>query len=82
MTWGATLAMTARGQGIVMGIEDGGLTEVVIEGADEDVDHEYCPGCEVTNWLRAISVYGRGTCWVVFCGGCGRTVEERWNILP
>jgi len=65
-----------------MGIEDGGPTEVHVEPADEDADWERCPACEEVQWLRAIAAYEKGACWVIYCGGCGKPIEKRWNILP
>jgi hypothetical protein len=64
-----------------MSVEDGGPVEVWVEPADDDWD-EVCPGCEKDTWLRAIAGYRTGACWVVFCGGCGKTIQKRWNILP
>ena len=63
-----------------MSIEDGGPKDYIIEEVEGEV--EDCPCCETNNWLRAIAAYERGTCWVIYCADCGRTAEERWNILP
>lgn len=65
-----------------MSIEEGGLTDLFIEDANEAADFENCPCCERSNWLRAIAAYTRGACWVIYCGDCGRAFEERWNIAP
>jgi len=65
-----------------MGIEDGGLNEVHVESVEDDSEWEECPCCETSNWLRAIAAYPRGACWVVYCGDCGKTIQERWNIVP
>ena len=66
-----------------MGIEDGGPEEVIVESAaDVTEDEGDCPCCHEVNWLRAIVRYARGACWVIYCGECGKTIEERWNILP
>jgi hypothetical protein len=62
-----------------MSIEDGGPQDFLLEAADED---EVCPICDADNWLRAVAIYKRGACWIIYCGDCGRTIEERWNILP
>lgn len=64
-----------------MGIEDGGLTNALIEEAEDDLDWEECPCCGDIAWLRVVAAYARGTCWVVFCGGCGKPVMEKWNLL-
>ena len=63
-----------------MGVEDSGLTEVLVEPAEDE--DEACPCCEADNWLRAIAAYNRGACWVIYCGDCGRPVQHRWNIIP
>ena len=66
-----------------MGIEDGGPTEVIVEAADDAVEElGACPCCHELNWLRAIAAYRSGACFVIYCGNCGKTVEERWNIVP
>lgn len=65
-----------------MGIEDGGPTEVHLEPADDEADWEECPCCGEDRWLRAIAAYQRGTCWVIFCAGCGKPIQEKWGILP
>ena len=63
-----------------MSIEDGGPKDLILE--DAEAETEVCPVCESENWLRAIAGYTNGACWVIFCADCGRTIEERWNILP
>lgn len=65
-----------------MGVEDGGLTNALVESAVDDMDDEDCPCCESSNWLRAVAAYTSGSCWVIYCGGCGKTVQRRWNIVP
>jgi hypothetical protein len=72
---GATLEDLRR----VMSIEDGGPNEVIIEAAEDE--DEICPVCEDENWLRVIAAYTKGSVWVIYCGTCGRTTEERWNLL-
>jgi len=64
-----------------MGVEDGGPVEICVEPADDDWD-EICPCCEESNWVRAIAGYRTSACWVVFCGGCGKIIQKRWNLLP
>jgi hypothetical protein len=63
-----------------MGIEDGGLVEVHVEQADDE--DEACPCCEADDWVRAIAVYPKGACWVIYCGGCGKVIQQKWNIIP
>jgi hypothetical protein len=65
-----------------MGIEDDDLAEVIIESAEDETDWEECPCCEAAEWLRAIAAYPKGACWVIYCGGCGKTVQKRWTIAP
>lgn len=65
-----------------MGIEDGGVTEAIIEPADDDADWERCPCCGDVGWMRLIAAYSRGSCWVIYCGSCGKPIEKRWNMLP
>lgn len=65
-----------------MSIEESGFKEAIVEEGDEEADWEECPCCGDTDWVRAIAVYERGTCWVLFCGGCGKPIQEKWNILP
>jgi len=62
-----------------MSIEDGGPNDVIIEGAANE--EEICPICEGEDWIRVIAAYDKGSVWVIFCGYCGRTTEERWNII-
>ena len=64
-----------------MGIEDGGPTGIIVEDASED-DDELCPCCDDLDWLRAIATYKKGACYVIFCGSCGKTIEEKWTIAP
>ena len=66
-----------------MGIEDGGLDEVIVEGAEDEADDMgACPRCHELAWIRMIAVYARGSCWVICCGNCGDIIEKRWNVLP
>lgn len=60
-------------------IEEGGPQEAHVESAGADWD-EIC--CDESEWLRAICVFYRSACWVVFCSGCGKVIKKRWNILP
>lgn len=66
-----------------MGIEESGLSDALVESAEEDNDWENCPcpGCKEAIWLRLVAVYGTGTCWVVYCGGCGKTIQKQWNFI-
>ena len=64
-----------------MGIESGGPRDIIVEDASDEND-EVCPCCNDMDWLRAIVAYKKGACYVIFCGGCGKPVEERWTILP
>jgi len=64
-----------------MGIEDGGLVDALIEDVSDEED-SLCPACNDMLWLRVVAVYPRGTCWVLYCGACGRMLQERWNMLP
>ena len=63
-----------------MSIEDATPRDVIVEAADTET--EQCPACESENWLRAIAGYDKGACWVIFCADCGKTLDERWNMLP
>ena len=66
-----------------MGIEDGGLVEAIVEGAEDEVeDMGACPCCHELAWVRLIAAYARGSCWVLYCGNCGKPTHEQWNILP
>ena len=65
-----------------MSIEDGGLDDAIIESAEDETDWEECPVCEEANWLRAVAAYPNGACGVIYCGGCGKTIQKRWNISP
>jgi hypothetical protein len=68
---------------MVVGVEDGGIVDLILELAEESAEDEGpCPCCGEFDWLRAIASYMGGACWVVFCGGCGRPLEQRWNIIP
>ncbi len=63
----------------VIETKDGASMDIILEDAEEE---EECPICEGDRWLRAIAVYERGSCWVIYCADCGRSIEERWNTLP
>lgn len=63
-----------------MTIEEGGPLDYVLEDCSDEED-EWCPVCEEVVWLRLIAAYQRGTCWVLFCAGCGRTFKEKWTLL-
>ena len=74
---------TAEARVGVMGIEDGGLVEAIVEDASDVTEDEGpCPCCHELHWLRVIAAYARGACWVIYCGNCGKPIEERWSILP
>ena len=64
-----------------MSIEDGGLVDAIIECCNDE-EEELCPSCNDMDWLRLIAGYQKGACWVIYCGTCGKTFEERWNIIP
>jgi hypothetical protein len=64
-----------------MSIESDGLNEVLIEDCSDEED-ELCPCCNDLNWLRLVAAYPRGACWVIYCGSCGKSFQERWNIIP
>ena len=78
--------MTAGGGRGVVSVEDGGLSEALIEPAGEaagpmDNWDEWCPTCEIEAWLRLVAAYRGGAYWAVFCSGCGKVCQERWNLL-
>jgi len=67
--------------------DDSFLVEVIIEdagpsGSALDKWDEPCPTCEQEMWLRAIAARRTGAVYVVFCAGCGKSIQERWNLLP
>lgn len=65
-----------------MGIEESGLFDIIVEDASEEEAFEECPCCGAEHWLRAIACYIKGACWVIYCAGCGKPVQKRWNIIP
>ena len=79
----ASIAVTATRLGPGMSIEQSGLVDDILAPADdEDVDGEVCPACQSPYWFRLIASYMRGACWVIYCAGCGKPIEARWNIIP
>jgi len=64
-----------------MSIEDGGVNDAVIEDASDEED-ELCPICHDLAWERVVAIYPRGTCWVLFCGSCGKPFQKKWTMLP
>jgi len=64
-----------------MGIEDGGLREVIVEDATDE-EEECCPCCGGERWVRAIAAYNSGACWVLYCADCGKPLQKKWTILP
>jgi hypothetical protein len=65
-----------------MSIEESHPDEVHLEPADEQAEWEECPCCGESTWYRLIAAYVRGACYVIYCGGCGKPFEQKWNILP
>jgi hypothetical protein len=65
-----------------MEIEEGGPTEALIEPANSEAEWEECPCCGECNWLRVVAAYATGACWVIYCGGCGKKLDGKWNRLP
>lgn len=51
----------------------------IVEPAEYET--EICAHCEADDWMRAIAIYARGCCYVIYCGGCGKSIEERWTEL-
>jgi hypothetical protein len=75
------LPVTPEGFAHVMGIEDEGLVEVIVEGVEDEDEWEGCPCCETLNLARLIAAYPRAAFWCVFCTDCGKFLQEKWNLL-
>lgn len=77
--------VTPRWSAIVMSAEDDQLVEAIIETVTPEeatTDWESCPCCESDDLVRMIARHPRACFWVVFCGDCGKFLQERWNLLP
>jgi len=51
----------------------------IVEPAEYETD--LCPACEGDTWFRIIATYDRGAFYSIFCGDCGKPIEERWTEL-
>jgi hypothetical protein len=59
----------------------GKAIEVLIEDASDDED-ECCPSCEDLHWMRIVARYKSGVAYMIYCGACGKPLEENWNPNP
>jgi len=53
--------------------------EVIIEEAEYET--ELCGACEHDEWLRLICTYDQGAYYTIYCGNCGKSVEDRWTTM-